>query len=161
MGAFFFSAPTQALFHTARFCPAPGFFFLLFFGLWGHACLGELDATDATLRLELVFRERNIEFLELSVYTPEKPRSVSPETPAAVWIFYMMEGEILAVFFADFSLETVPLHFEVFQSSVCLRFFRRFFGNELWNGESGVFGDVFLVTKMPGNAVRFCIVLLL
>ena len=54
----------------------------------------------------------------------------------------------MSVFFAEFFLETVPPHFAVFQSSVCLRFFcQRIFRNELWNGSPGFFG-VF-VPKMP------------
>ena len=70
------------------------------------------------------------------MYTPEKPRRVSPKTPAAVWIFYLMEGEILAVFFAGFFRETVPPTLAIFQSSICLRFFGR--GLLVKNSVSGV-----------------------
>ena len=65
----------------------------------------------------------------------------------------MIEGEILSVFFAEFFLKTVPPHFAVFQSSVCLRFLSEGFRNELWNGSPVFFlGGGFLSQKCP-----FCV----
>ena len=56
---------------------------------------------------------------------------------------------MLSVFFVDFFRENVPLHFAVFQSSVCLSFFfRRVFQSELWNGSPGFLRMIF-VPKMP------------
>ena len=134
-----FSAPSGPTFHTHLFS-RPRFFF----GPRGHACLGELDATDATQRLEFVFRERNIEFLELSVYTPEKPRRVSPKTPAAVWISYLIEGETLSVFLGEifWRLSLLILRFSKVRSILGF-FFRRVFRHELWNGSPGFFGRFF------------------
>ena len=40
-------------------------------------------------------------------------------------------------------METVPLHFAVFLSSVCLRFFPEGFSERTLERESGVFGEGF------------------
>ena len=56
-----------------------------------------------------------------------------------------------SVFFWECFLETVPLHFAIFQGSVCLNFFfsRRVFCNELWNWSPGGFWGAFLAQKCP------------
>ena len=61
----------------------------------------------------------------------------------------MIEGEILSVFLAEFFPETVPPHFAVFQSSVCLRFFvGGFFVTNFGMGVRGFSGSFFGL-KMP------------
>ena len=57
---------------------------------------------------------------------------------------------MLSVFFWGCFPETVPLHFAVFQSSTCLRFFvRRVFRNELWDGSPEFLGRIFGPKNAP------------
>ena len=75
----------------------------------------------------------------------------SPPKPRPLYGFFdVMKGEILAVLFTDFFLETVPLHFAFFRSSTRLRFFTESFWRRALNGESGfLLGVVFLAQKCP------------
>ena len=72
-----------------------------------------------------------------------KPRDLSG-------LFSMNEGEMLSVFFWAFFLETVPLHFAAFRSSIRLRFLSEsFWQRALKRGVRGFLGRSFLAQKCP------------
>ena len=144
-------APSQALF-TLHVFSRPRFFFLFFLfllGPWGPVgllaarCLIDDYIAECFPRVAPRI-SRN--YPREDVAPPPKPRPL-------YGFFDVMEGEILAMFFMVFFLETVPLHFAVFRSSIRLRFFSESFWQRALNGESGVWlGDVF----WPKNA-PFCV----
>ena len=76
-------------------------------------------------------------------------KRASPKTPAYVWIFVVMRGEILAVFFTEFFWRLFPFSWCFFQSSICLSFFGRGFLE--MNSGSGLRGLVGKLSprKMP------------
>ena len=88
---------------------------------------GPLDCWQHDARLTLILQNASRGLLREYPGNIRERRGVSPKTPAAVWIFDVMEGEMLAVFFTDFFLETVPPILAFFQSSICLSFFGRGF----------------------------------
>ena len=147
-------APSQALF-TRAFCfsrPFFCFFFVLLgprgpVGLLAARC--SIDANIAEWLPAAPRKSRTNSDHELLTprAAPRNPRG-TPATPLCCLDFFPMDkGEML--FFWEFFLETVPLHFGFFQSSTCLRFFRRFCRNELWNGSPGFCWEDFWAQKCP------------
>ena len=159
-----FGCPLTGPFHTHfSFFPRPRFFFS-FFLLFGPS---GPDATDSQTRvshwMEFVFREWDTEFrgllreysgIEFRSWIPRAaPRNPAKdsETPTCLVFFYIMEGEILSVFFGWCFFRRLSLFtLRFLQSSTCLRFFvRRVFRNELWDGSPEFLGRIFGPKKSP------------